>query len=71
MPDEIALWSRRGAELGCKEALMCLGDKPEVAFKEYRDDARDRSASAPRLNTSAARAKSRLPKDCCRIPTPA
>ncbi|MGB0059594.1 7,8-didemethyl-8-hydroxy-5-deazariboflavin synthase CofG, partial [Candidatus Binatus sp.] len=37
MPDEIALWSRRGAELGCKEALMCLGDKPEVAFKEYRD----------------------------------
>src|ERR1700678_1398502 len=37
MPDEIALWSRRGAELGCKEALMCLGDKPEVAFKEYRE----------------------------------
>jgi 7,8-didemethyl-8-hydroxy-5-deazariboflavin synthase CofG subunit len=35
-PDEIAQWSRRGAELGCKEALMCLGDKPEVAFKEYR-----------------------------------
>ncbi len=37
MPDEIALWSRRGAELGCKEALMCLGDKPEIAFKEYRE----------------------------------
>src|SRR6266403_1015137 len=37
MPAEIAEWSRRGAELGCKEALMCLGDKPEVAFKEYRD----------------------------------
>ncbi|HYA34526.1 MAG TPA: 7,8-didemethyl-8-hydroxy-5-deazariboflavin synthase CofG [Candidatus Binataceae bacterium] len=37
MPDEIAAWSRRGAELGCKEALMCLGDKPEVAFKEYRE----------------------------------
>ncbi|HYR79012.1 MAG TPA: 7,8-didemethyl-8-hydroxy-5-deazariboflavin synthase CofG, partial [Candidatus Dormibacteraeota bacterium] len=37
MPDEIAEWSRRGAELGCKEALMCLGDKPEVAFKEYRE----------------------------------
>ena len=35
--DEIAQWSRRGAELGCKEALMCLGDKPEVAFKEYRE----------------------------------
>jgi len=37
MPDEIAQWSRRGAELGCKEALMCLGDKPEVAFKTYRE----------------------------------
>jgi len=36
MPDEITAWSRRGAQLGCKEALMCLGDKPEVAFKEYR-----------------------------------
>ena len=33
---EIAEWSRRGGELGCKEALMCLGDKPELAFKEYR-----------------------------------
>lgn len=28
-PGEIADWSRRGAELGCKEALMCLGDKPD------------------------------------------
>src|SRR5271156_5073319 len=37
MPDEITQWSRRGAELGCKEALMCLGEKPEVAFKEYRE----------------------------------
>jgi len=34
---EIAEWSRRGRELGCKEALMCLGDKPELAFKEYRE----------------------------------
>lgn len=36
-PDEIAAWSRRGAELGCIEALMCLGDKPEVAFREFRE----------------------------------
>ncbi|HUO05975.1 MAG TPA: 7,8-didemethyl-8-hydroxy-5-deazariboflavin synthase CofG [Candidatus Binataceae bacterium] len=36
-PGEIEDWSRRGAALGCKEALMCLGDKPEVAFKEYRE----------------------------------
>ncbi|MBF6559281.1 MAG: 7,8-didemethyl-8-hydroxy-5-deazariboflavin synthase CofG [Candidatus Binataceae bacterium] len=33
---EIAEWSRRGRMLGCSEALMCLGDKPEIAFKEYR-----------------------------------
>jgi FO synthase len=36
-PGEIAQWSRRGRELGCREALMCLGDKPELAFREYRD----------------------------------
>jgi 7,8-didemethyl-8-hydroxy-5-deazariboflavin synthase CofG subunit len=35
-PEEIVDWSRRGRELGCKEALMCLGDKPEVAFREFR-----------------------------------
>src|SRR5262249_32881783 len=35
-PDEIAAWSARGRRLGCKEALMCLGDKPELAFPAYR-----------------------------------
>jgi FO synthase len=34
---QIAQWSQRGREMGCKEALMCLGDKPELAFREYRD----------------------------------
>jgi FO synthase len=34
--DEIASWSRRGRDLGCAEALMCLGDKPELAFPRYR-----------------------------------
>jgi FO synthase len=36
IPDEIVAWSRRGRKLGCREALMCLGDKPEIAFKEFR-----------------------------------
>ena len=27
----------RGSERGCKEALMCLGDKPEAAFPQYRE----------------------------------
>ncbi len=35
-PEEIADWSARGRALGCKEALMCLGDRPERAFAEYR-----------------------------------
>ena len=40
-PAEIGAWSRRGAQLGCKEALMCLGDKPEVAFREFRETLRE------------------------------
>src|SRR5437870_498555 len=36
-PEEIEAWSLRGHALGCKEALMCLGDKPELAFASYRD----------------------------------
>ncbi len=36
-PDEIAQWSRKGRELGCIEALMCLGDKPEVAFRGFTE----------------------------------
>src|SRR6185369_14106700 len=35
-PDEIATWSERGRRLGCIEALMCLGDKPELSFPAYR-----------------------------------
>lgn len=36
-PEEVADWSRRGAALGCIEALMCLGDRPEVAFRGFKD----------------------------------
>ena len=35
-PEEIAEVSRRGRERGCIEALMCLGDKPEVAFRGFK-----------------------------------
>jgi FO synthase len=35
-PDEIAAWSVRGRRLGCTEALVCLGDRPEIAFPAYR-----------------------------------
>src|SRR5690242_8793703 len=30
-PEEIVAWSMRGRDMGCVEALMCLGDKPELA----------------------------------------
>jgi 7,8-didemethyl-8-hydroxy-5-deazariboflavin synthase CofG subunit len=35
-PADVDTWSRRGRTLGCVEALMCLGDKPELAFRDYR-----------------------------------
>jgi FO synthase len=39
-PDEIRAWSRDGRARGCIEALMCLGDKPELVFKSYRETLR-------------------------------
>jgi FO synthase len=35
-PDEIIDVARRGAELGCKEALFTLGDRPEARWPEAR-----------------------------------
>jgi FO synthase len=36
-PDEILDLARRGAELGCKEALFTLGDRPEDRWPEARE----------------------------------
>ncbi|MDX2648308.1 bifunctional FO biosynthesis protein CofGH [Streptomyces sp. PA03-1a] len=36
-PDEVLEIARRGAELGCKEALITLGDKPEERWPEARE----------------------------------
>ncbi|MCW2809449.1 MAG: 7,8-didemethyl-8-hydroxy-5-deazariboflavin synthase [Marmoricola sp.] len=33
-PDEVVAIARRGAELGCKEALFTLGDRPELRWPE-------------------------------------
>jgi FO synthase len=35
-PDEVLAVARAGAKLGCKEALFCLGDRPEVRWPGYR-----------------------------------
>ena len=39
-PEEISDVLIRGRKQGCKEALMCLGDKPEAAFAQYRETLR-------------------------------
>jgi 7,8-didemethyl-8-hydroxy-5-deazariboflavin synthase CofG subunit len=36
-PPEIEEALTLAGEQGCKEALMCLGDKPELAFPQYRE----------------------------------
>ncbi|MET7380712.1 bifunctional FO biosynthesis protein CofGH [Streptomyces sp. NPDC005526] len=36
-PDEVLDIARRGAELGCKEALITLGDKPEDRWPQARE----------------------------------
>src|SRR5262249_6509309 len=36
-PAEIQEVLDRGRAQACKEALMCLGDKPELAFSTYRE----------------------------------
>ncbi|GIW39898.1 MAG: hypothetical protein KatS3mg076_0475 [Candidatus Binatia bacterium] len=37
LPEEVRDWSRKGKQAGCIEALFCLGDRPERAFREYRE----------------------------------
>ncbi|KNB50203.1 bifunctional FO biosynthesis protein CofGH [Streptomyces caatingaensis] len=36
-PDEVLAIARRGAAMGCKEALITLGDKPEERWPEARE----------------------------------
>jgi FO synthase len=35
--DEVAAVTRSGLRAGCIEALFCLGDKPEIAYRAYRE----------------------------------
>ena len=40
LPEDVRRCCERGKALGCIEALMCLGDKPERAFRGYRNTLR-------------------------------
>ncbi len=44
--DEVEEVVRGGVATGCVEALMCLGDKPEVAYKSYREQLAARGLSS-------------------------
>ncbi len=35
-PEQIRSWLHRARQQGCVEALFCLGDTPEIGFREYR-----------------------------------
>jgi FO synthase len=43
--EEVAEVVRGGVLTGCTEALMCLGDKPEVAYRSYREALAERGFS--------------------------
>jgi FO synthase len=44
--DEVAETIRGGVATGCIEALMCLGDKPEIAYRSYREMLASRGMSS-------------------------
>ncbi len=44
--DEVEEVVRGGVATGCIEALMCLGDKPEIAYGSYRADLAERGFSS-------------------------
>jgi FO synthase len=44
--EEVAEVVRGGVATGCIEALMCLGDKPEIAYKSYRAELTARGLSS-------------------------
>lgn len=44
--DEVAEAVRGGVATGCIEALMCLGDKPEIAYRSYREELASRGLSS-------------------------
>jgi FO synthase len=54
--DEVREASRAGRRRGCKEALFCLGDKPEIAYRGHRAWLRERGyASTPEYLVDACR----------------
>jgi FO synthase len=57
LPEEVRDVSHRGHRLGCIEALLCLGDKPERAYRSYRRT----------LEVLGARTTADYVESCCAI----
>ena len=70
-PDEVLDIARKGAAMGCKEALFTLGDRPEDRWPEAKEWLEEAGYDA-RWSTSAPwrSSCSRRPA-CCRTSTPA
>jgi len=69
-PDEVIAQLERAAQLGCTEALFCLGDRPEAVFPSYRAQLAAGASRAP-STISCGRARSRSTPASRRTPTPA
>ena len=51
-PEEVVAIAEAGGELGCKEALFTLGDRPEERYPVARDWLAERGLRARRSSTS-------------------
>ena len=69
--DEVLAVCEAGARLGCKEALLSLGDKPEARFPEHREWlAPPGLPDDDGLRGGGLRARSRRRRGSCPTPTP-
>ena len=68
---EVAEVARGGVRAGCIEALFCLGDKPELAYREHREWLAQRGLPTHRRVPRAGVRRRVRGAACCRTPTPA
>lgn len=69
-PDEVLEVARRGAELGCKEALITLGDKPEDRWPEAASGWTRTATTTPSPTSGRCRSASWRRPDSSRTSTP-
>ncbi len=64
-PEEIRAWAERARSLGCVEALLCLGDRPEAVFPGHRRFLRERGLGSTIEYVAEA---ARIALDCGLLP---